>query len=46
MDEKGPRPVANIVFIILIALGLVWGVMGTIKFVSAATGLEYSNGVT
>ena len=46
MAERSPRSVSNIVFIILLALGLVWGVMGTIKFVSAATGLEYSNGVT
>ncbi|HEY1426920.1 MAG TPA: hypothetical protein VGF50_09635 [Caulobacteraceae bacterium] len=46
MAERSPRSIYNIVFIVLLALALAWGVLGTIKFVSAATGAEYSNGVT
>jgi hypothetical protein len=46
MAERSPRSVYNIVFIVLLALLLAWGVMGTIKFISAASGAEYSNGVT
>ena len=41
MAEMGPRSVSNIVFIILLAAGLAWGILGVIKFVSAVNGGAY-----
>lgn len=41
MAEMGPRSAYNIVFIILLAAAVVVGIMGTIRFISAATGGPY-----
>jgi hypothetical protein len=37
----GPRSVSNIVFIVLLAATLVVGIMGTLRFISAAMGGTY-----
>jgi hypothetical protein len=41
MAEMGPRSAYNIVFVILLAGALMVGIMGTLKFISAATGGPY-----
>ena len=41
MAEMGPRSAANIVFIILLAAGLVFGVVATIRMIGAAMGGGY-----
>jgi predicted RND superfamily exporter protein len=41
MAEMGPRSVTNIVFVILLALGLAAAVWFTLRFISAASGGPY-----
>jgi len=41
MAEMGPRSVSNIVFIVLLAGGVGFGVLSVIKFISAASGGAY-----
>ena len=41
MAAMGPRSAANIVFIVLLAGAVAFGVLSVIKFVSAATGGPY-----
>ena len=41
MAEMGPRSASNIVFIVLLTGGLVFGIVSVFKFVSAATGGPY-----
>jgi hypothetical protein len=41
MAESAPRSIANIVFIVLLAGGLAFGVLSVIKFISAATNGPY-----
>jgi hypothetical protein len=41
MAEMGPRSVSNIVFIVLLAGTLVVGILGTLRFISAASGGPY-----
>ncbi len=41
MAEMGPRSVSNIVFIVLLAAGVAFGVISVIKFLSAANGGAY-----
>ncbi len=38
MAEMGPRSIANIVFIILLAAALAFGVLATIRMIGAAGG--------
>lgn len=41
MAEMAPRSVANIVFIVLLAGAVAFGVLSVIKFISAAIGGSY-----
>jgi hypothetical protein len=41
MAEMGPRSITNMVFIVLLSIGLAVGVLGTIRMISAATGGGY-----
>lgn len=41
MAEMGPRSVSNIVFIVLLAGTLVVGILGVMRFVTAASGGPY-----
>jgi hypothetical protein len=41
MAEMGPRSVSNIVFIVLLAATLVVGILGSLRFISAAMNGPY-----
>ena len=41
MAEMGPRSVSNIVFIVLLAATLGFGILATLRFISAAMGGPY-----
>ena len=41
MAEMGPRSVSNIVFIVLLAGAVAFGVLSVMKFISAANGGAY-----
>jgi hypothetical protein len=41
MAEMGPRSVANMVFIVLLAIAVVFGVLATARMIGAAMGGGY-----
>ena len=41
MAEQGPRSVSNMVFVVLLAGAVVFGILSVMKFVSAVNGGPY-----